>query len=89
MKADVFRLLRGGANAGLNQRRIFQQRQPALANGGELLQDCVQLHGGIGVTFDHDLHLFLRRVTTNIPLFGSPAQHAVRISTILESQVGV
>jgi alkylation response protein AidB-like acyl-CoA dehydrogenase len=58
-------------------------------NGGELLQDCVQLHGGIGVTFDHDLHLFLRRVTTNIPLFGSPAQHAVRISTILEAQVGV
>ena len=30
-------------------------------NGAELLQDCVQLHGGIGVTFDHDLHLFLRR----------------------------
>jgi alkylation response protein AidB-like acyl-CoA dehydrogenase len=58
-------------------------------NGGELLQDCVQLHGGIGVTFDHDLHLFLRRVTTNIPLFGSPAQHAMRISTILEAQVGV
>jgi alkylation response protein AidB-like acyl-CoA dehydrogenase len=57
-------------------------------NGAELMQDCVQLHGGIGVTFDHDLHLFLRRVTTNIPLFGTPAQHAVRISTILESQVG-
>jgi alkylation response protein AidB-like acyl-CoA dehydrogenase len=57
-------------------------------NGGELLQDCVQMHGGIGVTFDHDLHLFLRRVATNIPLFGSPAQHAVRISTILEAQVG-
>ena len=31
--------------------------------GAELLQDCVQLHGGIGVTFEHDLHLFLRRVT--------------------------
>ena len=33
--------------------------------GGELLQDCVQIHGGIGVTFDHDLHLFLRRQTLN------------------------
>ena len=29
--------------------------------GAELLQDCVQLHGGIGVTFEHDLHLYLRR----------------------------
>ena len=29
------------------------------------LQDCVQLHGGIGVTFEHDLHLFLRRIVAN------------------------
>ncbi len=56
--------------------------------GGELLQDCVQLHGGIGVTFDHDLHLFLRRVTTNVPTFGSPAEHAARISELLEAQEG-
>ncbi len=27
--------------------------------GTELLQDCVQMHGGIGVTFEHDLHLYL------------------------------
>ena len=57
-------------------------------NGPELVQDCVQLHGGIGVTFDHDLHLYLRRVATNVPLFGTPAQHAVRISRILEALEG-
>jgi alkylation response protein AidB-like acyl-CoA dehydrogenase len=57
-------------------------------NGGELLQDCVQLHGGIGVTFDHDLHLFLRRVTADIALFGTPAQHEVRISRLLEAKEG-
>ena len=44
--------------------------------GAELIQDCVQLHGGIGVTFDHDLHLYLRRVTTDMPTYGSPAEHA-------------
>ena len=33
--------------------------------GAELLQDCVQMHGGIGVTFEHDLHLFLRRHTVD------------------------
>jgi len=58
-------------------------------NGAELLQDCVQLHGGIGVTFDHDLHLFLRRATTNIALFGTPAQHNVRITRLLEAQESV
>jgi len=56
--------------------------------GPELVQDCVQMHGGIGVTFDHDLHLYLRRVATNVPVFGTPAQHAVRISRILEALEG-
>jgi alkylation response protein AidB-like acyl-CoA dehydrogenase len=50
--------------------------------GGELIQDCVQIHGGIGVTFDHDLHLFLRRATINRSLLGTPADHRQRIATI-------
>ncbi len=33
--------------------------------GSELMQDCVQMHGGIGVTFEHDLHLYLRRHTVD------------------------
>ncbi len=43
--------------------------------GVELVQDCVQLHGGIGVTYDHDLHFFLRRVTLDSRLYGTPAEH--------------
>jgi alkylation response protein AidB-like acyl-CoA dehydrogenase len=54
--------------------------------GVELMQDCVQIHGGIGVTFDHDLHLFLRRVVTNAPLFGTPSQHAARLTDILAAR---
>jgi alkylation response protein AidB-like acyl-CoA dehydrogenase len=57
-------------------------------HSGELMQDCVQLHGGIGVTFDHDLHLFLRRVTTNVPAYGSPSEHADRLADLLETQEG-
>ena len=53
--------------------------------GVELMQDCVQMHGGIGVTFDHHLHLFLRRVVTNTPLFGTPGQHAARLTDILDA----
>jgi alkylation response protein AidB-like acyl-CoA dehydrogenase len=47
--------------------------------GAELMHDCVQMHGGIGVTFEHDLHLFLRRVTVNRALLGTPADHRQRI----------
>jgi alkylation response protein AidB-like acyl-CoA dehydrogenase len=43
--------------------------------GPELAQECVQLHGGIGVTYEHDLHFFLRRVTLDSLLYGTPADH--------------
>jgi alkylation response protein AidB-like acyl-CoA dehydrogenase len=50
--------------------------------GSELLQDCVQMHGGIGVTFEHDLHLLLRRHTLNRTLYGTPAEHRLRMTTL-------
>jgi alkylation response protein AidB-like acyl-CoA dehydrogenase len=40
-----------------------------------MLQDCVQLHGGIGVTWEHDLHLFLRRTALYRAMYGSPEEH--------------
>jgi alkylation response protein AidB-like acyl-CoA dehydrogenase len=40
-----------------------------------MLQDCVQLHGGIGVTWEHDLHLYLRRAVLNRAVYGSPEDH--------------
>jgi alkylation response protein AidB-like acyl-CoA dehydrogenase len=52
--------------------------------GVELLHDCVQIHGGIGVTFEHNLHLFLRRAVLDASLLGTPAQHFRRITDVLE-----
>ena len=40
-----------------------------------IAQECVQLHGGIGVTWEHDLHMFLRRITLYRSMFGTPAEH--------------
>jgi alkylation response protein AidB-like acyl-CoA dehydrogenase len=54
--------------------------------GSELLQDCVQIHGGIGLTYEHDLHLFLRRHTVDRALYGTPASHRREITTLLEGQ---
>ena len=36
---------------------------------------AIQLHGGIGFTWEHDLHLYFRRAKTTEALFGSPATH--------------
>jgi alkylation response protein AidB-like acyl-CoA dehydrogenase len=49
-----------------------------------MVQDCVQLHGGIGVTWEHDLHLYLRRVTLYRSIFGTPEDHNLRVYTLTE-----
>jgi len=51
--------------------------------GAELLQDCVQLHGGIGVTFEHNLHLFLRRIILIRTLLGTPDDHHRRLAGLV------
>lgn len=48
----------------------------------QIIQDCVQMHGGIGVTWEHDIHLYLRRATVNRAMYGSPSDHAERIATL-------
>jgi alkylation response protein AidB-like acyl-CoA dehydrogenase len=49
----------------------------------DIIQDCVQMHGGIGVTWEHDIHLYLRRATVNRAMFGTPSEHRRRLADIL------
>jgi alkylation response protein AidB-like acyl-CoA dehydrogenase len=55
--------------------------------GTELLQDCVQLHGGVGLTFEHDMHLHLRRGTLNRALFGTPHEHQLRLEHLATARL--
>ena len=48
----------------------------------ELAQDCVQMHGGIGVTYEHDIHLYLRRITVDRLTYGTPTEHRQRIAAL-------
>ncbi|MGK8506576.1 acyl-CoA dehydrogenase family protein [Nocardia asiatica] len=50
-----------------------------------IAQDCVQLHGGIGVTWEHDLHLYLRRITLGRALYGTPEEHRRHITDLLDA----
>ncbi len=49
-----------------------------------MVQDCIQLHGGIGVTWEHDLHLYLRRVTLYRSMFGTPEEHNLHVYALTE-----
>jgi hypothetical protein len=48
-------------------------------------KDAVQTHGGIGFTWEHDLHLFIRRAYTSEFLFGTAAWHHDRLGDLLFS----
>jgi alkylation response protein AidB-like acyl-CoA dehydrogenase len=51
----------------------------------EALRDAshanVQIHGGIGFTWEHSAHLYLRRARTDEVVFGKPAQHWDRLAS--------
>jgi alkylation response protein AidB-like acyl-CoA dehydrogenase len=49
----------------------------------ELAGEALQLHGGIGFTWEHDLHLLLRRIKTDEVLFGDIATHQARLCDLL------
>jgi alkylation response protein AidB-like acyl-CoA dehydrogenase len=54
-----------------------------------IVEQCMQVHGGIAMTWEDDCHLYLRRVQSNRMLHGSPAWHADRLCTVVGVGAGV
>jgi alkylation response protein AidB-like acyl-CoA dehydrogenase len=42
----------------------------------------VQIHGGIGFTWEDSAHLYLRRARTDEVVLGAPAQHWDRLAAL-------
>ncbi|MGY0541619.1 acyl-CoA dehydrogenase family protein [Nocardioides sp. YJ-D4] len=52
----------------------------ALDGAVRAAQDCIQVLGGIGFTFEHDAHLYLRRAVALRSLLGGGDAHAVALA---------
>lgn len=50
----------------------------------DIVDDCVQITGGIGVTWEHDIHLYNRRAAVDRAVFGTPEEHKARLVALLE-----
>ncbi|WP_329279793.1 acyl-CoA dehydrogenase family protein [Streptomyces sp. NBC_01451] len=55
------------------------------AGSGEAAARALQLHGGIGFTWEHDLHLFLRRARADSVLYGDAAVHRDRLCALVQA----
>ena len=45
----------------------------------------IQVHGGIGITWDHSAHLYLKRAKSSQLLFGNPQQHRAALAALVRS----
>jgi len=50
--------------------------------GVKIAGDAMQLHGGIGFTWDHDMHLYLKRACLNQQMFGASAWQRERLACL-------
>ena len=48
----------------------------------------IQVHGGIGFTWEHDMHLYFKRAKASEAAFGSADRHRERLAGLLEEQYG-
>jgi alkylation response protein AidB-like acyl-CoA dehydrogenase len=70
-------------------------RDPAIATAGctvreaasHICGEALQIHGGVGFTWEYDVHLFLRRAKADQLLYGDPAWHAERLCRLVEAGV--
>jgi alkylation response protein AidB-like acyl-CoA dehydrogenase len=54
--------------------------------GWRVTASALQVHGGIGFTWEHDLHFFLKRAKTDGHLFGSAREHRDRVAGLALAQ---
>ena len=45
--------------------------------------DTIQVHGGIGFTWEHQAHLYFKRAATDAALLGSAEQHRTRVAELV------
>ena len=55
----------------------------ASATFARIASDTVQVHGGIGFTWEHQAHLFLKRASTDAALLGSAEAHRDRVAALV------
>jgi len=65
-------------NASLHDVSDSRHPQPIHA-ASEVAGTSLQVHGGIGFTWEHDLHLLLRRIKVDEAVDGTVAEHRLAL----------
>jgi alkylation response protein AidB-like acyl-CoA dehydrogenase len=77
VQAAVDALAEGRPDAGI---AASMAKSYACSTAVEVVGKAMQLHGGIGYTWESGVHVYLKRAALNRSLFGSPAEHRKRLA---------
>ncbi|MGW0584839.1 acyl-CoA dehydrogenase family protein, partial [Streptomyces sp. NPDC002920] len=81
--ATAYAAMATDAGADDTARAVCAAASYTSAGAGEVAARALQLHGGIGFTWEHELHLHLRRARADSVLYGDAAVHRDRLCTLL------
>lgn len=65
-----------------NLAAVSRAKARAAQSAMKVTRDCIQLHGGIGFTDEHDIGLYLRKALVIAPRFGSAKAHRARFADL-------
>ncbi|HEU0241082.1 MAG TPA: acyl-CoA dehydrogenase family protein, partial [Micromonosporaceae bacterium] len=49
-----------------------------------IAEECLQLHGGIGFTWEHPIHLYLKRAKSDSLAYGTAAIHRAALANLVD-----
>ncbi|TQM68502.1 alkylation response protein AidB-like acyl-CoA dehydrogenase [Actinomadura hallensis] len=92
--ADMFVLVESARSAVLHAAAVADENPELLPAAAALAKayctdayfhtagEAIQLHGGIGFTWEHDAHLYFKRAQSSRQLFGSPDRYRERLAAL-------
>lgn len=91
--ADMLVLVEGARSAVVHAAQVADTDELALAASVAKMTcseaalqtalDSMRIHGGIGFTWEHDAHLYVRRAKSTELILGSPGYHARRLADLV------
>lgn len=72
----------GDADLTVRRRNVSVAKAQLAVGGKFVTQQSIQLHGGIGITDEHDIGLYFKRMHVLNALFGDEEHHLARIASL-------
>jgi alkylation response protein AidB-like acyl-CoA dehydrogenase len=78
----ILAMIRADSTDEVERKRSISAAKRQLATGFFVTRQGIQLHGGIGVTDEHNIGLYFKRMHTLAALYGDEAHHVDRFASL-------